>query len=45
MLGKPHGATIFFCLPDCWLAIGMHREGSATGQLDMIFLDFLCLQC
>jgi hypothetical protein len=41
-IGKPRGyyATIFFCLPDCWLVVSVYLEGPATGHLDTGFLGF-----
>jgi hypothetical protein len=31
------GATIFFCLSDCWLVVSMHTEGPAIGHLSTGF--------
>jgi hypothetical protein len=35
---ETEGANTFFCLPACWLAVGMYLEGPATGRLDTGFL-------
>jgi hypothetical protein len=38
-LEKVQEAAMFFCLPDCWLAVGMHAH-----CFDTVSLRFLCLE-